>query len=396
MGREERTIEVTVISATDLKKVKKFGREQKNYVSAYIYPSRRQTTGADPYGGVNPIWNSTLKLTCYESDLYPAAATSAESAASSSSGHAAHEMILEIYSVGGHFHTADKLVGTVKVPLQNVAAAVKTGGTMPSFDVHLPTDSAEVHGSLNLSVKLGGKRELGDYEDLSATLLPSYSDQGATSSISDKGSSMPTSSYAPQGQSSYGKYPQTSGDYSPPTGPNQNTFAPGEDVVTGYPAEEYPAEGSLQQRGFPPQQGYPPHPPQQGYRPQQGYPPQPPQQGFPPQQGYPPHPPQQGYRPQQGYPPQPPQQGYPPQQGHYAFAPLGQLPMRRQEAGPWAGTSSGYGPYAVYSPDRPLTKRERKWERKERKRDRKAQGGRKGPIRIVLGLLTMGLIEKVL
>ncbi|CAM6092533.1 unnamed protein product [Calypogeia fissa] len=370
MGREERTIEVTVISATDLKKVKKFGREQKNYVSAYIYPSRRQTTGADPYGGVNPIWNTTLRLACYESDLYPAAATGAESAASSSSGHAAHEMILEIYSVGGHvFHTADKLVGTVKVPLQNVAAAVKTGGTMPSFDVHLPTDSAEVHGSLNVSVKLGGKRELGDYEDLSATLLPSYSDQGAPSSIyppaSDKGSSLPTSSYAPQGQSSYGKHPPTSGDHSPPTGPNQNTFAPGEDVVTGYPANEYPAEGSPQQPGFPPQRGYPP------------------------QQGYPPNP------PQEGYPPYPAQQGYPPQQGQYAFAPLGQLPVRRQEAGP----SSGYGQYAVYSPEtsyRPLTKRERKWQRKERKRERRAQEGRKGPIRIILGLATMGLITKVL
>lgn len=174
MVREERTIEVTLISATDLKKVKKFGREQKNYVSAYIYPARRQSTAADPYGGVNPMWNSTLKLACYESDIHPSSSSAAPSADS---------MTLEIYSHGGGiFNSPDKLVGTVSVPLQQVASAAQAGGTMPAFLVHLPTESGEAQGSLNLSVKLGAKRELGHYEDLAAAAaapLSSHSDQAS-------------------------------------------------------------------------------------------------------------------------------------------------------------------------------------------------------------------------
>jgi hypothetical protein len=169
MVREERTIEVTLISATDLKKVKKIGREQKCYAAAFIYPARRQTTATDYYGGVNPIWNATLKLPCYETDLHPdttsAPATSLYSPSSST-------ITVEIYSLGGGiFHSSDKLVGTITVPLRDVASAAKVGGTMTSFDVHLA--SGEVHGTINLTIKLGAKRELGEYEDLTTPLTSS-------------------------------------------------------------------------------------------------------------------------------------------------------------------------------------------------------------------------------
>ncbi|KAL2633675.1 hypothetical protein R1flu_005154 [Riccia fluitans] len=227
---EERTIDLTLISATDLKKCVKFGK-QTCYAVAYIYSKQRRQTRTDKDGGTDPSWNETVTLTCDEQQLLAGRLV----------------ITVEVYSVGTF---SDKLIGSVAIPISDIAKDALGGKEAKedkegeekeekdkekehapqylAFEVHRP--SGKTKGVLNVAVKFGGKRTIQTY--------PSQ----------------------PYGQSSSAAPPQAS--------------YPGYPPAPGYP-NQYPP----QPYGGPP--GYPnQYPPQQGpYYPQQPapyYPQQPP------------------------------------------------------------------------------------------------------------------------
>lgn len=204
-SREERTINLTVISASDLKKVSTFGK-QSSYAVAYVYTNRKQTSKVDHDGGVNPTWNSRLVLEADEEQIR--------------SGRS--HITLELHS---HGTFGGKLIGTATIPLSDIA---KEGASTPqfmAFEVHRP--SGKVQGIVNVSVALGEKRTIQVYQNR----LP------------------------PQGYPQAGAYPMGGQGY-----PQQQGYPP-----QGYPQQGYPQQGygGYPQQGYGgyPQQGYP----QQGY-----------------------------------------------------------------------------------------------------------------------------------
>lgn len=62
---EYREIEVTLISAQNLKKVHVFGK-MTVYGVAWIYPNMKVSSPMDTKGNLNPTWNATLKLSVDE------------------------------------------------------------------------------------------------------------------------------------------------------------------------------------------------------------------------------------------------------------------------------------------------------------------------------------------
>jgi hypothetical protein len=60
---EQRELEVTIISAQDLKNVTTFGK-QSPFAVVWIHPSRKMTTPVATRGGVNPSWNAVVKVLC--------------------------------------------------------------------------------------------------------------------------------------------------------------------------------------------------------------------------------------------------------------------------------------------------------------------------------------------
>ncbi|CAM6090850.1 unnamed protein product [Calypogeia fissa] len=229
---EARTIELTVVSATNLKKVKKFGSaQQRCYVVAYIYAAQRQATQADSAGGVNPTWNAPLTLSCYETDLYPdyrssssfSTRPSSSSAASSSSSSRA--ITIEIYAhSSGIFSSGNNVVGTVVIPLRDIASAVRAENlTSMAFDVRRPS-SGKVKGKLNLTVKLGRSFAITGDHAAYQQQMPSYAYHSRKVEKTPLVTSYNTASSEP---SSLGLYD-----------PTVNTYGK-QEVVTGYPAPGY-------------------------------------------------------------------------------------------------------------------------------------------------------------
>jgi Ca2+-dependent lipid-binding protein len=63
---EQRELEVTIISAQDLKNVSTFGK-MSPYAEVWIHPSRKVATPVHTHGGTDPSWNAHLRLVCEES-----------------------------------------------------------------------------------------------------------------------------------------------------------------------------------------------------------------------------------------------------------------------------------------------------------------------------------------
>jgi hypothetical protein len=63
---EQRELEVTIISAQDLKNVNTFGK-MSPYAEVWIHPSRKVATPVHTHGGTDPSWNALLRLVCEES-----------------------------------------------------------------------------------------------------------------------------------------------------------------------------------------------------------------------------------------------------------------------------------------------------------------------------------------
>ena len=112
----EREIEVTVLSAQDLKNVKLSGGTMSPYVVAWIYPNMKVPSAVASRGGANPSWNSVVRLVCEEGLLAQGGA----------------KMTVEIYHHGSF---SNKLIGTVTIPLSDLRAGIKatdqSGSSMP-------------------------------------------------------------------------------------------------------------------------------------------------------------------------------------------------------------------------------------------------------------------------
>ncbi|KAG6554817.1 hypothetical protein Mapa_003400 [Marchantia paleacea] len=226
---EERTIEVNVVSASDLKNVKTFGGQQNSYVVAYIFPEQKRSTKVDAKGGLNPAWNSKLTFTCDERVLE----------------RGGSYLTLEIYSHGA---LSDKLIGTVSIPLQ---LPVSSDGSEPKMDaatmeyaVRRPSGKAKGH--LKVSVKLGEKRTIQKYTG---------THQGYSYSQDYKNSARPTYPPATFGTASAGSYYPGNSAYAAPAGgvyPPQDFATP----VAANPISPYSSSSSYSSAA-----AYPPPPP---------------------------------------------------------------------------------------------------------------------------------------
>ncbi|KAG7653620.1 C2 domain [Arabidopsis suecica] len=268
---ECRSLDLTIISAEDLKDIQLIGKQDLYAVVSINGDARtKQKTKVDKDCGTKPKWKHQMKLTVDDAAARENRLT----------------LVFEI--VADRPIAGDKPVGEVSVPVkelldQNKGDEEKT----VTYAVRLPNGKAK--GSLKFSFKFGDKYTFGSS---SAPHAP------VPSSMDHKTMDQPVTAYPP-GQGAPSAYP------APPAGPSSGYPPPGHDDkhggVYGYPQQAgYPPAGP---GGYPPPGAYP----QQGGYP--GYPP--PQQG-----GYPGYPPQGPYGyPQQGYPPQGPY-GYPQQQAH--------------------------------------------------------------------------------
>jgi hypothetical protein len=107
---DQREIEVTVLSAQDLKNVKLTGGAMSPYVVAWIYPNMKVPSPVSTKGGVNPTWNSVLRLVCEESLLQQGGAN----------------LTLEIFNHGSF---SNKAIGTVRIPLSSVSSKAAQGSS---------------------------------------------------------------------------------------------------------------------------------------------------------------------------------------------------------------------------------------------------------------------------
>ncbi|CAM6108471.1 unnamed protein product [Calypogeia fissa] len=139
---EERTLELNVISAQNLKKVKNFGH-QSCYAVGYISSSDKKSTKVDKEGGTNPTWNAKLTLSCDEKLLQ----------------RGRSHITVDIYS---HGTFGNKLVGTSKISLLEIGKQAATGAPPKFLSFEVCRRSGKVQGVLNLSVKVGEKRYIAD------------------------------------------------------------------------------------------------------------------------------------------------------------------------------------------------------------------------------------------
>jgi hypothetical protein len=133
---EQRELEVTIISAQDLKNVSTFGK-MTPYAVAWVYSNMKVSTPIDPKGSVNPTWNAPLKLIVEQRILEQPNAT----------------LNVDIYSHGSF---SNKHVGSCSVPLSHLKEKDSKGADTKkfmSFLVRRP--SGRTQGMLNLSLKLG-------------------------------------------------------------------------------------------------------------------------------------------------------------------------------------------------------------------------------------------------
>ncbi|KAJ4915050.1 soybean protein regulated by cold-2 [Raphanus sativus] len=290
---ECRPLDLTIISAEDLKDVQLIGKQDLYAVVSINRDARtKQKTKVDKDCGTKPKWRHQMKLTVDD--------------AAARDGRLA--LVVEI--VADRPIAGDKPVGEVSVPVKELLDQNDGGGgeeKTVTYAVKLPNGKAK--GYLKFSFKFGEKYTFGG---------PSSGPGPLT--LEHKSMDPPVTAYPP-GQGAPVAYPP--GPYPPPGHDDKH----GGGGVYGYPPPGGPA-------GYPPAGpgGYPPPgayggypPPQQGGYP--GYPPQGPGYGYPPQgPGY-------GYAPQGPY-------GYPQQQG-YGGKP--QKPKKHGGGGMGLGLGLGAG-----------------------------------------------------
>jgi hypothetical protein len=273
-----RTLELTLISAKDLKEVNLLSKmEVYAVVSLSGDPRSRQRIQADRTGGRNPTWNATLRFNV------PA------------SGAGSLHVLLRAERALG-----DRDVGEVHIPLSELLSGAPDGPVPAKFVAYQvrKISSGKPQGVLNFSYKLGEvTQSAAGYAPTPAqsayTQPPSayppagkadaYPPPSAYPPAAKADAYPPPTAYPPAGKTDV---PATA--YPPPSGypPASGKPAKAGEPVTAYPAAgpstaaPYAAPSPQYGYGYPPQQpagyGYPPPPPQAGY----GY------GGYPPQAGY--------------------------------------------------------------------------------------------------------------
>ncbi|KAL5229219.1 hypothetical protein ABZP36_017484 [Zizania latifolia] len=289
----QRTVELTMISAKDLKDVNMFSKmEVYAVVSLSADPRSRQRIAADRTGGRNPTWNATLRFTV------PA------------SGAGSLHVLLRAERALG-----DRDVGEVHIPLSELLSGVPDGAVPAKFVAYQvrKISSGKPQGVLNFSYKLGEVTQSGAYAGgvaqaaytqppPAAAYPPSAAYPPAAKSDGPPAAYPPPIVYPPAAKADgpAAAYPPQSA-YPPPGKANEPS--------TAYPPAGYPPAGGKPAKAGEPVTAYPatagpsnptPYaapPPQYGY----GYPAQ-----LPAGYGYPPPPPQAGY----GYPSQAGYGGY--------------------------------------------------------------------------------------
>ncbi|RCV28929.1 hypothetical protein SETIT_5G442200v2 [Setaria italica] len=295
-----RTLELTLISAKDLKEVNLLSKmEVYAVVSLSGDPRSRQRIQADRTGGRNPTWNATLRFTV------PA------------SGAGSLHVLLRAERALG-----DRDVGEVHIPLSELLSGAPDGPVPAKFVAYQvrKISSAKPQGVLNFSYKLGEvTQSAGGYAPTPA--------QSAYTQPPPAAAYPPSSAYPPAGKAD--AYPPPSA-YPPAAKadayPPPSAYPPAAKADAYSPPTAYPPTGKADApaTAYPPQSGYPPASgkPAKAGEPVTAYPAAGPSTAAPyaapqPQYGY-------GYPPQQpagyGYPPPPPQAGYgygyPPQAGY--------------------------------------------------------------------------------
>ncbi|KAJ9181931.1 hypothetical protein P3X46_005974 [Hevea brasiliensis] len=240
---EQRTLDINVISAKDLKDVNIFSKMDVYAVVSISgdsqLPKQKTRTHVDREGGTNPTWNFPAKFTIYETP-------------------AQQSRLNLVFKLRCDRALGDKDIGEVNVPVKELLDSMGDGKSMQFVIYQVRKPSGKPKGELSFSYKFGDKFDSGPEK------VGGKADQPVTAYPAPPPPMVGPSS-APYG--GLGPYP---------------TAPPPPQPVAGY---AYPPPH--------PGYGYPPPPP--GY----GYPPPPPQVSY----GYPPAP-QVGYgfpRAQAGY-----------------------------------------------------------------------------------------------
>ncbi|XP_021763107.1 protein SRC2-like isoform X1 [Chenopodium quinoa] len=276
-----KTLEITLISAKDLKNVNLIGKMDP-YVVVHLSddPKNKQKTPVHQDGGTNPAWNYTIRFTI-------------DDAVAAKPGK------YVVFTLK-HEHTfgADKDLGEVLVPLKELLDGVKdpSGSQLVTYQVKR-VSSQKAQGELKLSYKFVDVNNMGSYGK--GEYKPAQSCSSSSGSAAAAAAPYPPPGgygggygdvYPPPHHA--GGYPPAHSQAPPPAAgiPYAAAGAPG-----GYPPQQYPPQQShgtgvpysAAPQGYPQYGGYPP-PPNAGY----GYPPS---GGYPPPGGYPAYPPAGGY-----------------------------------------------------------------------------------------------------
>ncbi|XP_010549744.1 PREDICTED: protein SRC2 homolog [Tarenaya hassleriana] len=262
---ECRPLDLTIISAEDLKDIQMIGKQDVYAVVSINGDARtKQKTPVDKDCGTKPKWKHHVKLTVDD--------TAARE----------NRLTLVFQIIADRPIAGDKVIGEVSVPVKELLDQNSKSGDEEktvTYAVRLPNGKAK--GSLKFSFKFGEKFTYGpNGPSVGPSALP----------VDHKTMDQPVQAYPP--------------GHAAPPGPYGGMYPPSAAGPSGYPPPGH-GQGHDDKHGtayaYPPPGAYPPAP---GYPPPGGYPP-------PPQHGYPGYPPAPGY----GYPgyPAPGPYGYPQQ-----------------------------------------------------------------------------------
>lgn len=243
---ECRPLDITIISATDLKDVNLLSKMDVYAVvsvSGDYRSSQKQKTPVDKDSGPNPNWNYTVKFTVLEDALQK------------------NQLTLKIKLVSDRSF-GDKEIGEVKISIKELLdnSNYENGDKRVSYSVRLP--NGKTKGTLNFAFKFGEK----------------FTAQAPVQPLAHKtATGEPVMAYPPghagpsQGYPPAGAYPYPPpGGYPPPPQPGYAYPAP---VATappgGCPPPPPPGYGYPAPTAAAPGYGYQPYPAQPGY----GYPP---------------------------------------------------------------------------------------------------------------------------
>jgi len=138
---KKREIEVMIISAEDLKNVKRI-RKMKCYAVAYIDPDHKASTRIDQDGGINPNWHQKLVLAADDELLSNVLAA----------------ITVDIYS---YSHIRDKLVGTARILVPDLLKggdpANPSDNPIQCIAVQVRRPSGRPQGILNIWVPPTGR-----------------------------------------------------------------------------------------------------------------------------------------------------------------------------------------------------------------------------------------------